>query len=260
MTESILGNIATALAIHHDKLLVFDNLDPAVSRQILGTLFPGPGEKAYPGLRINFTSVSGHLKLIAPTLLHEAPCAWLQSELALWVLHHLLHEDTLGKLDIGAPTYRNFLGRFAGSTRNPDLAFTPLIKGIGRDYPSIILESGWGEDTIHLQTDSEIWQEGSAGAVKVAIFVKLFPTIHKNVVRVTLQLYRYLRGGAIKRIELNVFPIPYPPLEDPFITIDELFAGNVPQGLDPEAELPLNMERLRKRIGQKIVNEGNIPA
>ncbi|KAG0640184.1 hypothetical protein HOY80DRAFT_1136190 [Tuber brumale] len=260
MTESIIGNIETALAIRHVKLLVFDNLNPAVSGQILGTLFPGPHEKAYPGLRVNFTSVSGHLKLIVPTLLHEAPCAWLHSEVALWALHHLLDADSLGKLDVGTPTYRNFLGRFAGSTRNPDLAFTPLIKGISRDYPSIILESGWGEDAIHLQTDSELWQEGSAGAVKVTIFVKLFPTVQRNVVRVTLQLCRYLHGGAVKRIELSVFPIPCLPVEDPFITIDELFAGNVPDGLDPEAQLPLNMERLRKRIGQKIVNTGNIPA
>ncbi|KAG0642230.1 hypothetical protein HOY80DRAFT_1107947 [Tuber brumale] len=212
MAEPILRTIQTALTTRDAKVLVFDHLDPTV---------------------VPFTSVCGRLKLIVPARLHESPGCWLQGKAAFWLANNLLDPVSFLKLDIIRPTLMNFLGRFAGSAQIPDLSVCPLTKGASRDYRSIVLESGWFEDAIHMQRDSELLQEGTARILKVAIFVEIFPT--------------------------SVFPIPCQPGEDLFITIDELFAGSIPDGLDPQVELPLKMGRLRARMKIMLCEEGYLP-
>ncbi|KAG0134807.1 hypothetical protein HOY82DRAFT_474859, partial [Tuber indicum] len=60
-----------------------------------------------------------------------------------------------------------FVGAFANSGKTPDLAYTPIINGIRREFPTVVLESGWSESRAQLVRDARVWLEGSAGAVKV---------------------------------------------------------------------------------------------
>lgn len=58
----------------------------------------------------------------------------------------------------------------------------------------------------------------------------------------------------------SVFPVDDENLEDPFITIDELFSGSTPAAADPNTQLPLSMQRLRKMLARDIQQSGRLTA
>ena len=47
---------------------------------------------------------------------------------------------------------------------------------------------------------------------------------------------------------------------DPTITMDELFSGYCPQGINPETELVLNVGDLRRLLEMDIIELGYLPA
>ena len=56
-----------------------------------------------------------------------------------------------------------------------DLTFVPLLGPDWtreREFPSVVLESGWTEPADKLALDTTLWQQGSEGAVCVVIQVK----------------------------------------------------------------------------------------
>ena len=58
----------------------------------------------------------------------------------------------------------------------------------------------------------------------------------------------------------SVFPVDDETLEDPFITVDELFSGSTPAGADPNTQLPLGMQCLRKMLARDIQQSGRLTA
>ncbi|KAG0639557.1 hypothetical protein HOY80DRAFT_904825 [Tuber brumale] len=198
-----------------------------------------------------------------PTALHETAHSWMVGEFCWWIYDHLLTPAAKGALmsyiDDGI-AYDNFVGDFEGSSKTPDLAFNPHVNGIMREFPTIVLESGWAESEAQLLRDLQSWQEGSAGAVRIVIFLKMSRPSITNQIKATLKVCRYGAGNAPIISSYQIFPTPAQPLADPWITMDELFGGDTPSGLNPETQLPLSINRLRLEVEVGIRQQGHDPA
>jgi len=73
--------------------------------------------------------------------------------------------------------YNNFRGEYAGYAKEADLTFVPMLGPDWtqeREFPSVVLESGWTEPADRLELDARLWQQGSEGAVRVVIQVKYY--------------------------------------------------------------------------------------
>ncbi|KAG0636992.1 hypothetical protein HOY80DRAFT_908426 [Tuber brumale] len=198
-----------------------------------------------------------------PTTIHETAHSWMVGELYRWGYDHLLppsaQEALMSYIDDGI-AYDNFVGDFEGSSKTPDISFNPSINGILREFPTVVMESGWAESEAQLLRDLQLWQEGSAGAVRIVILFKAFRPSITNQVKATLKFCRYGAGNAPIISSYQIFPTPAQPLADPWITIDELFGGDTPSGLNPETQLPLSINRLRRAVEAGIRRQGHDPA
>jgi len=75
--------------------------------------------------------------------------------------------------------------------KEPDLAFVPIgPNGLHRDFPSVILESGWASTGPKLVDDHFLWHEGSGWCVNVVILLKFRKVNLQNQVAVTLEISR----------------------------------------------------------------------
>ncbi|KAG0640515.1 hypothetical protein HOY80DRAFT_1135923 [Tuber brumale] len=260
MATQILQVIKEALETRDHELLVFTELDPKVSSEILDNLLD-PLDKTTPfGCRIHFIAPDGYLKVVMPTTIHETAHSWMVGELYRWGYDHLLPPSAKGALMCGLITYDNFVGDFEGSSKTPDLSYNPRINGIRREFPTVVLESGWAESEAQLLRDLQFWQEGSAGAVRIVILFKMFRPSINNQVKATLKVCRYGAGNEPIISSYQIFPTPAQPVADPWITMDELFGGDTPSGLNPETQLPLSINRLRLEMEVGIRQQGHDPA
>jgi len=57
-----------------------------------------------------------------------------------------------------------------------------------------------------------------------------------------------------------VFPVPNPIPADPTITMDEIFSGHCPPGLNPETMLGLGVDDLRRNLKMVMAKSGYVPA
>ncbi|KAG0640495.1 hypothetical protein HOY80DRAFT_1068958, partial [Tuber brumale] len=55
-----------------------------------------------------------------------------------------------------------------------------------REFPTVVLECGWAESEAELLRDLQLWQEGSAGAVRIVILFKVFRPSITNQIKATL--------------------------------------------------------------------------
>lgn len=74
--------------------------------------------------------------------------------------------------------------------KQPDFSFIPIGPYWPRDFPSVILESGWESTGLELADERRLWHEGSEGRVRVVIFLKLHRPNAQNQVRATLEISR----------------------------------------------------------------------
>ncbi|CUS13269.1 unnamed protein product [Tuber aestivum] len=195
-----------------------------------------------------------------PTALHETAAIWMRSEFVLWACYGLLTPATATAIKDGLITHDHFVGTFSGSSKTPDLAYSPCINGTRRAFPTVVLESGWTESQAQSLRDLELWQQGTAGAVKIVILFKLARSRVHNRLKATLSVSQYVAGGAPVMSVYPIFPSPSEPHPDPWITVDELFGGMVPGGLNPGTRLPLSLERLRVRVEAEMRQQGFVPA
>ncbi|KAG0640491.1 hypothetical protein HOY80DRAFT_1021894 [Tuber brumale] len=267
MATQILQVIKEALENRNHELLVFTELDPKVSSEILDNLLD-PLDKTTPfGCRIHFVAPDGYLRVVMPTALHETAFSWITTEFFRWAYDHLLTPVAISAIECGHITYidgeiayENFVGGFEGSSKTPDLSCRPRIDGIRREFPTVVLESGWAESEAQSLRDLQLWQEGSAGAVRIVIFFKMSRPSITNQIKATLKICRYGAGNAPIISSYQIFPTPAQPVADPWITMDELFGGNTPSGLNPETQLPLSVNRLRREVEVQIRQQGHEPA
>ncbi|KAG0636996.1 hypothetical protein HOY80DRAFT_1138674 [Tuber brumale] len=261
MATQILQVIKGALEARNHELLVFTELDPKVSSEILDNLLY-PLYKTTPfGCRIHFVAPDGYLKVVIPTALHETAVRWMVEQLVFWGYDHLLTPAAIRAVGYGLITYDdNFVGDFEGSSKTPDLSYNPRINGIRREFSTVVLESGWAESEAQLQRDLQLWQEGSAGAVRIVILFKVFRPSTTNQIKATLKICRYGAGHAPIISSYQIFPTTGQPSADPWITMDELFGGDTPSGLNPETQLPLSINRLRLEVEAEIRQQGHDPA
>lgn len=61
-------------------------------------------------------------------------------------------------------------------------------------YPSVVLESGWHESSKRLLADYKLWQEGSAGAVRVVLQAKFYEPDNQNKMQLVLSISRTAPG------------------------------------------------------------------
>ena len=89
--------------------------------------------------------------------------------------------------------------------KEPDLSFVPVSpNGLLRDFPSIILESGWASTGSGPADECRLWHEGSGGRVKVVILVKLYRANAGNQVRATLEISRIASPGTMATVTNQV--------------------------------------------------------
>ena len=95
--------------------------------------------------------------------------------------------------------------------KEPDLAFVPVSRnGLPRNFPSIILESGWASTRPSPADERRLWHEGSGGRVRVVILVKLYRANAQNQVRATLEISRTASPGTMATVTNQVsffFPL-----------------------------------------------------
>jgi len=85
--------------------------------------------------------------------------------------------------------------------KEPDFCFIPRdLNGFRRNFPSVVLESGWASSEPTVVDDRRLWHEGSEGDVRVVIFVKLDEPNAEKKIRATLATRMvYLLSSAISR-------------------------------------------------------------
>ncbi|CUS12161.1 unnamed protein product [Tuber aestivum] len=262
MAEQILWAIKRAMQTGSREFLInkHSDLTPAVSTQILDSLSDKTSKFYWPGCRVQFLSPTGYLKVIMPTHLHECPTGWLRQCLNLWYAQQILRPEHTARILDNIATCTEFEGKFAGSVKTPDVAFTPVVEGKHYRYPSVVLESGWRESRKKLLLDGDLWNTGTLGAVRVVLLCKAFTKNRGNRVGADLTMCRNLKGGEICRRKISIFPVPEAVEVDPFITVDELFAGSCPMDLDPETHLLLPIQNLRTAFKREILACGKRPA
>jgi len=231
--------------------------------------------------------------------LHETSITWMRRVYFCWGYDGLLTlegseqmTDSLICMSLGSTlwnslvytndliVHKNFIGEFAGSGKTADLTYTPIINGIRREFPTVVLESGWSESGAPLFRDAQVWLKGSAGAVKVVLLFKLFPENIRNEIKAKLYVCRLLAGELdITRYACSslpcyylsyilltdpltlqkIFPGSASPVADPHITVEELFDGRPPEDMQGRTKLPLSLEKLRRAAREEILQQGHIP-
>ena len=156
--------------------------------------------------------------------------------------------------------------------KEADFTVIPLIgpkKQRLAAFPSVVMESGRYEPRARLQADAELWQKGSAGAVRVVLQVIYYGADCYDHVGVDLLISRTAPGRGPASLEhyasvfiysmlssslltsqLCVQPIiPAPPQQQyPSISLDEFYAGNCPPTMNPKTQIPLDLEMLRQAV------------
>ncbi|KAG0138225.1 hypothetical protein HOY82DRAFT_596306 [Tuber indicum] len=286
MASEILRAIDQAFASGRYEPLVFKQLDPTVSSQVLETLKDREENNSNtPRLRFHFIAPDGYLRVVMPSGLHESAVFWMRNEMSLWIYQGLLTPTATRAILDGPLTHENFLGIFNGSCKIPDIAYIPCINRIRAQFPAIVLESGWSESEAQLLRDCQLWQQGSAGSVKVVLLFKLFGPNLQNQIKASLHLCRYSTNQTpvissyaclsymsnpfeyftyhvlMKNVIFQaVFPRPIVSVADPWITINELFGGRTPNDLNPLSQLRFSLDQLRIIVDEEIHNLGYVPA
>ncbi|RPA98358.1 hypothetical protein L873DRAFT_1039310 [Choiromyces venosus 120613-1] len=188
-----------------------------------------------------------------PSYLHEAAGAWLGRQYGRWRSSGLIDDDADEAMEMfSSPRVTNFIRWYVRSVKEPDFSFIPVDPtGLRREFPSVILESGWASTMPNLVDDYRVWHQGSGKRVRVVILVKAwaYQLNTQNQVCATLEVSHTRPGAAVTVTQMSVFPIPDPLLPDPTITVEELFGGLCPAGHNPATALPLEVGQLRRILG-----------
>ncbi|KAG0633848.1 hypothetical protein HOY80DRAFT_1141112 [Tuber brumale] len=263
MAEKIFYTILPAIKSGKPEVLEFDNLAPEVSTQVIESLFDYCNRHLEErSFRVHFPAPDHHLRVVIPSYLHEAAHSWLVMQFSEWRVAGLINVDAARTMTIpGSPRVSNFMGTYVNSVKEPDFAFVPLGHNMmRRDFPSVVMESGWTSSAAELTRDRRMWHEGSGGHVMVVILVKLYKPKTGNQVRVTLEISHTSPGAAVTITHMDVFPIPDPLPPDPTLTIEELFGGQCPPNHPPQTNLPLEIDWLRRAVEANLVSDGYQPA
>ncbi|KAG0135871.1 hypothetical protein HOY82DRAFT_628693 [Tuber indicum] len=197
-----------------------------------------------------------------PSFLHEAAASWLVWQYGEWRTAGLISGVAARTMTTPpSPRITNFIGEYIDSVKEPDFAFVPLLPNRSRrDFPSVVLESGWASTLPEFVCDRRLWHQGSGGRVMVVILVKLYRENLQNQVRATLQISHTTPGADVTINRMNLFPIPNPLPADPTVTIHELFGGQCPEGHDPHTVLQLDVGALREAIETNLISDGYLAA
>jgi len=89
--------------------------------------------------------------------------------------------------------------------KEPDFSFIPIgLNGLRRDFPSVVLESGWSSTGPELADQCCLWHEGSRGRVGVVILVKLYQANSQDKVSAMLSISRATPPGTMATIAHQV--------------------------------------------------------
>ena len=103
--------------------------------------------------------------------------------------------------------YKNFGAPFARAVKEADFTFIPMVgpgRTKGAKFPSVVLESGWSESATRLREDARLWQEGSAGAVRVVLQIKFYGRNRDNKICLVLFISRAHPNGQRASLETYV--------------------------------------------------------
>ncbi|PUU79836.1 hypothetical protein B9Z19DRAFT_1124637 [Tuber borchii] len=239
--------------------LEFANLALKDATLVLDRLFDSNDDLERHKFRVHFSAPEGYLRVVFPTCLHEAASAWLVNEYAEWRAAGLVKCEAAKAID-AIPSLRihNFGGNYSGSVKEPDFSFVPLGPNrVRREFPTVILESGWGSELRDRSNDCRLWHEGSGGLVSVVILVQLYMPDHQNRIRATLSISHCSPGASAESTttRVDLFPIPSlnrltpDRLRDGLdVTMGELFGGRCPKGHCPGTVLKLRVGVLRETL------------
>ncbi|PUU82784.1 hypothetical protein B9Z19DRAFT_1120169 [Tuber borchii] len=130
------------------------------------------------------------------------------------------------------------------------MAYTICTDDSPADYPSAFLETGNSQSDTALMRVCHFWPHRTDGPLKVVLLCKIFTPHVDNKITAALSLRRMMPGPNkdIVRTILDLLPNPH-------ITINELFGGATPDGLDPNTQLPFNIADLRALLARIILKD-----
>ncbi|PUU74188.1 hypothetical protein B9Z19DRAFT_1093469 [Tuber borchii] len=265
--EDIFGEVLQAIKTHHPDLLVRDHLNQEGFEHILKFLRDHANNLETYSFRMHWFSTENRLKVVMPTFLHECVGSWMYKAIGRAARSGLLPnawDDTIDMMP--APECQNFVGRHAGSFKEPDMAFVPRIgpsRGECASFPSVVVESGWQESATRHLDDARLWLEGSGNAVRVVLQAKYHQSNESGRIHFVLSVSRAHPDGlgcTISPTYYDIFPIPQLVIQNPTISFAEFYSGDCPDGMEPETQIPFDLALFRETAAVCIRREGYIPA
>ncbi|KAG0131794.1 hypothetical protein HOY82DRAFT_559119 [Tuber indicum] len=264
MTENVFQEIPSSIRARKVDLLIYKDLDPAKFAAIVETLRLPSNHLERLSFRIHWFPYLKSLKIVFPSKLHECVGSWFAGEVSRAVTQGLIPLRWYDTIDMmAAPEYKNFFGKYAGSVKEADLTFIPLVGPewvVNAEFPSVVLESGWSESATAQQEDARLWQEGSGNAVRVVLQVKFCRPNEQNEIGLMLSISHAHPNQATLVEQYVLFPTPHLPPQSPAISLDEFYSGACPDRMDPTTQIPLDLSKLRSTAARYIQERGYIPA
>ncbi|KAK6536044.1 hypothetical protein TWF281_000290 [Arthrobotrys megalospora] len=237
---SLTTAVQEAVSSEQPVFLQFDAIDQPLADEFISFVSTGEFERRH--LRVSYDSHLRQLSINMPHYIHESTGDFVMYLWEGWEDVKLLPPDAADSIcRLSSPTVSGFVGRYEGSSKEPDYFLAPL----GASFPSVVFETGFPESGANLITDKDLWIQGSGGATKAVILIHIIRRPDTGTgYEASLEVWRTTDCQRVV-----VFPDLLDEEEDPVITLGDLWGGHpVPTGCDKNQELPLPRQKLRASL------------
>ncbi|KAG0138788.1 hypothetical protein HOY82DRAFT_544840 [Tuber indicum] len=265
MSDQLFDQVLKAVRTGNPDVLFFPDVDPEDFACSLESLRAHANRREKYSFRIHWFSREKTLKLVMPSMLHSCVSSWVIGNTMEATHDRIISSAWYSTLSVmGCPEYDNFVGAYKGSIKTPTYAFQPRggpSLGGFPEFPTVVVESGINEPYAELQANARLWQEGTAGAVRVVLQAQ-FSAPTENKMRLFLSVTRFGPDGhqMLHHFYHDIFPAPPYPQQDPYVTLDELYGGNCPPTIEPKAAIRFSLTFLRGVADHWIRKGGYLPA
>ncbi|KAK6359674.1 hypothetical protein TWF696_000818 [Orbilia brochopaga] len=243
--DSLITELAWRLVNDRYGFLIFNNVEANVARSLSKELSGNEWE----GRNIGF-GYDARFRQVRLRLANQFRCAFEYMN-GLWkeTWAPLLSQDSLKAhfSDSGIPRRRidEFDEAYKHCIHEADYCVFPRITGLrSYHFPTFVIQEGTAEMHTYFLRDKDLWLKGTYGDTNVFMLIEV--TKVEDDLIAFMEIWR--KDGTNYRYMIIPRPVNPSPRQ-PFITVAELYGKKgVPDGLNPEAELPLELDRLRLAI------------
>ncbi|KAF3923462.1 hypothetical protein ABW21_db0207790 [Orbilia brochopaga] len=243
--DTIINELAYRLVNDRYGYIVFNNVEPELARKF-GDILSG---KYWESRNIGFGYDAGFRQLRL-RLDNQFRCAPNYMDI-LWkdCWAPLLPKDCRKNhfSESGLPRLRidGFDEAYKNCVLEADYCLFPKVTSSKKyHFPSLVIHEGSADMHTFFHRDKDLWLKGTYGDTRVFLLIEV--TKVGDDLIAFLEVWR--KDGSNHRYTIVPRPVQ-PPLVRPYITVAELYGKKgVPNGVDPDAELPLELDGLRLSI------------